>query len=273
MKRLEFSFRLECGVAAAMICLCAAPVSAQAAAAPAKTATPRPTKPPVGPGSLHGIWNHVNFKDFRTGPPVGAEPSFNTADGEPIPMRPEIAKLVAERRAGVQKGLPFADNSARCITDGMPSVTSTPAQIPFQILETPGQITFLYEYFSIFRIVHMNEKHPEDPDPTYMGHAVGHWEGDTLVVDTVAITDKTSIKGVIPHSEALHIVERIRRTGPTTMEDWVTIEDPGVFTKPWRMVSRFKQVPGMQIGEYVCANNRNAPDESGTTGVQLLKGQ
>ena len=269
MKRTANGWGLEWGAAAALACLCAAPVLAQA---PAKKAAPKPTAPPLtGPGSLNGVWNNAGFKDYRTGPPVGAEPSFKTADGEPVPMQPWAAEVVAKRREGVRNGHPFANNSATCVTDGMPSATGTPPELAIQILENPEQkqVSILYEFFSTFRIIHLDEKHAADPDPTFMGNAVGHWEKDTLVVDTTAVSTKTTIMGVIPHSEDLHIVERLRRTGKDTMEDKITIDDPKTFTKPWNMQTRFKRVPGMQLAEFVCENNRNGADQNGQTSIQL----
>jgi hypothetical protein len=211
------------------------------------------------------------FKDYRTGPPVGAKPNLRTSDGSPVPLQPEAAKIVAQRLKDYDEGHPYAHNSTRCITDGMPSAASTPAELPLEIIETPDQVVFLYEYFTIFRIIHLNARHPEDPDPTYMGNAVAHWEGDTLVVDTIAVNDKTEVLSIIPHSEDMHIVERLRRTGPDTLENRVTIEDPKTFTKPWTQVHHFKRVPGAEVKEFVCDNetNRNFPGANGDAGVQL----
>jgi hypothetical protein len=267
------AFRLKCGAAAAAL-LCVSPTIAasQPTKAPAaKPASVAPTAPPVkgGPGSLNGVWNNPNFKDYRTGPPVGAKPNLTDENGAPIPMKPEIAKLVEEHLKGFDDGQPSGDLSANCLTDGMPAVMSPPPQLPIQFVETANQVTVLFEYFWTFRNIYLNAKHPEDPDPAFMGHAVGRWEGDTLVVDTIGIKDKTKIRNLIPHSEKLHIVERIRRTGPDTMENRMTIDDPEVFTRPWTWLIRYKQVEGMRLQEFVCENNRNAPDENGKTTIQL----
>jgi hypothetical protein len=259
------------GVAAALVCASAAPATAQAPADAAKKATPRPTAPPLtGPGSLNGVWNNSEFKDFRTGPPVGQERPVPTADGKPIPFQPWALALIEERRKATLAGKPVASLGSMCLPGGMPQVMHPPIELALQIVETPdqNQITVLFEFYGTFRIIHMNEKHPEDPDPGFMGNSVGHWEGGTLVVDTIALSDKTMIAGV-PHGENLHLVERIRRTGENTLEDRVTIEDPKTFTRPWTMVYELKRVPGMRINEYVCENQRNGVLPDGSTAVEI----
>jgi hypothetical protein len=254
-------------IAAAVACLCAAPALAQQATADKKAV--RPTLPPVkGPGSISGVWNNTQFKDYRTGPPVGAEARLETADGEPLPFQPAVAQLIAQRRQDARNGKPVATNGSFCLPGGMPGMMHPPAELSLQILETPEQVTVLFEFYGTFRIIRLNERHQPDPDPTYFGDSVGHWEGNTLVVDTIGLTDKTMAFGA-PHSDNLHLVERIRRTGANMLEDRMTIDDPKTFTKPWTWVVDLKRVPGMRIGEYVCDNQRNGVGVAGETDVQL----
>ena len=224
-------------------------------------AQPVATAPVLGgPGSLHGIWNNPNFKDVREGPPPDAPPSFNDATGKPIPMWPWVKKVVDERNAGWAEGKAYEDYSTNCTPDGMPGAAGTNAQAPVQFIESPDQkqITVLHEQqFSTFRVIKMDQQHPATVKPSRMGDSVGQWEGDTLVVDTIAISDDTMIRNSIPHSDKLHVVERIRRTGPETLEDRLVIEDPMIFSAPWQQVARFKKVPGMRMGEFICTNNRH----------------
>ena len=258
------------GLAAVTISLCAAPVLA-ASPPIANKAAPRPTAPPItGAGTLNGVWNNSEFKTYRTGPPVGAERAIPTADGKPIPFQPSAAALIEANRKSAAEGRPVASNGSFCLPNGMPAMMRPPIQLPLQIVETPDQkqITVLFEFYGTFRIIRMNEKHPEDPDPSFMGNSVGHWEGKTLVVDTIALSGKTTVAGA-PHGEDLHLVERIRRIGPDALEDRITITDPKTFTRPWTMVVTLKRVPGMRIQEYVCENQRNGVDEHGNTGVQI----
>ncbi|HUO21807.1 MAG TPA: hypothetical protein VMU59_04760 [Caulobacteraceae bacterium] len=228
------------------------PVRAEpgAEAAPASA-----TGSPIGgPGSLDGLWNNAIYTTVRTGPPNDA-PRYTTAEGEPIPMLPWAAKVYAER---LSTGKDYPDDSIKwCVHRGMPTAIATSAQSPIQIVETPKlkQITVLYELFSTFRIINMDRPHPAHPVPSFMGDAVGHWEGDTLIVDTIAVSDKTTIMNVIPHTDQMHLVERIRLTGPGAMEDYLTIDDPKTFSKPWTMVAHFKRVPGMRMAEDICQDN------------------
>jgi hypothetical protein len=100
--------------------------------------------------------------------------------------------------------------------------------------------------------------HPKDAEPTYMGHSTGKWEGRTLVVDTVGFNDKTWLDPMgLPHSDAMHLTERIQRVNHDTLVDEYTIDDPKTYTKPWKATHTFILKPDWQIQEYVCAENNN----------------
>lgn len=244
------------GSVVAVISLCAIPATllAQPATAPF----------PTGPGSLHGIWSNITFTDVRTGPPGDTgpprKPVYNDANGQPIQMWPFVRKMVDERDSGWAKGIPYEDYATNCSPAGMPAATGTNAQAPIQFVESPDQkqITILNEnQFSSYRVIKMDQEHSANPTPTIMGESVGHWEGDTLVVDTIAVSEETMVRGVMPHSQKLHIVERIRRTGPEALENKVTVDDPWIFAKPFAQQARFKKVAGMRMGEFICTNNRH----------------
>jgi hypothetical protein len=103
----------------------------------------------------------------------------------------------------------------------------------------------------------MNRGHKKDLDPTYNGDSVGKWDGDTLVVDTIGFNDVTWIDHVgLPHTDALHVVERIRRVDHDTLVDDFTIEDPKAYTKPFTASQTYHLKPGWEIAEYVCDNNK-----------------
>jgi hypothetical protein len=256
--------RMSCGLAALML-FAGAPALAQA---PAANGT-------LDPGNLSGVWFSADFRAVRAqrAPRAerGTEPTMvRTADGKAPPLTPWANEIVQKRLQDAKDGHPYAHTKSRCLPAGLPKSMDPPAALPIQILMTPGQVTVLFEEFNNFRIIRMNAQHAEDPNPGFFGDSVGHWEGDTLVVDTIALTTQTVIDSAgIPHSEDLHLVERFRRTGPDTMEHLVTMTDPKAFTAPWSIRNAFKSVPGMTIGEYYCENDRNEPDETGQTGVQL----
>ncbi len=109
---------------------------------------------------------------------------------------------------------------------------------PQQIIQTPQQIVILYEYMNVFRVIPLTANHHADLVPTYLGDSVGHWEGDTLVVDVIGFNDKTWLTGTGTfHSDALHITERYTRVDKDQINYDVTIEDPNVLTRPWTVQS------------------------------------
>ena len=131
---------------------------------------------------------------------------------------------------------------------------------PQQIIQTPQQIVILYEYMNVFRVIPLNAKHHADLVPTYLGDSVGHWEGDTLVVDVIGFNDKTWLTGTGTfHSEALHLTERYTRVDKDQINYDVTIEDPNVLTRPWTVHSTIMLREGTRVQEYVCAENNLDP--------------
>jgi hypothetical protein len=192
-----------------------------------------------------------------------------TVDGKLPPLQPWAADLLEKRVQASESGRVFASMKSQCLPPGMPAMMF-PAGSPLQILENPGQVTILAEEPNFFRIIRLNRKHPDDPDPTILGNSVGHWEGDTLIVDTIGLSEKTTIDPAgMPQSESLHVVERFRRTDRNTLEDLITIDDPKVFTAPWTTVTHFRLQPDREVMEYFCENNRNLVDKNGQIGTQL----
>ena len=200
-------------------------------------------------GGVGGIWVNTQVQAVKAGP----HGTFHIADGQPIPLKPAAAKTVAEHLRGRDGGQAFVSNHSVCLPDGMPTATAQPPARPFQILDGPDQVTVLSQSPEIYRLIRIGIPHLPDPDPSFMGDNIGHRDGDTLVVDTIGITTDAKIFGVIPHGEAMHVTEHMRRTGPTTLEDRVTVEDPDTFTKPWTFVSRLKLAPpGKGVDKTYC---------------------
>ena len=171
------------------------------------------------------------------------------------PYQPWAAKRVLEsfnKRA-------IDDPTGFCLPAGLPRITII-GLFPLQIIQTPQQIVILYEYMNVFRIIPLNAKHPADLVPSYMGDAVGRWDGDTLVVDVVGFNDKTWLTGAGTfHSEALHITERYTRVDKDRINYDVTIEDPRVLTRPWVVHSTMMLREGTRLLEYVCVENNLDP--------------
>ena len=128
---------------------------------------------------------------------------------------------------------------------------------PFQIFQTPQSVAILYEYIHINRLIHTDRTPHPFPKVVdfWMGDSRGHYEGDTLVVDVANLNDQTWFDSAGNfHSDALHLVERYTRLGPDHLEYEVTIEDPAVFTRPWKMKTILyrRKDAGAQILEYEC---------------------
>ena len=123
----------------------------------------------------------------------------------------------------------------------------------FELVHSAHHLAILYGYPGTFRTIPTDGgPHPADPDPTWMGDSIGHWEGDTLVVDSVGFNDKTQINGFL-HTEALHIVERFGRTDYNTLQYEATLEDPNVWVKPFTVTRSFALRPDLsKVDEFVC---------------------
>ena len=147
-----------------------------------------------------------------------------------------------------------------CLPPGVPR-TALIALFPLEIIQTPRKIVIVHEYMGVFRLIPLNAKHPEDLEPTYMGDSVGHWEGDTLLVDVSGFNDKNVKLGPTGsfHSEALHVTERYTRVDKDRINYDVIMEDPKVFTKPWTIHSSLMLREGTRIREYTCVENNLDP--------------
>src|SRR5208337_37546 len=154
-----------------------------------------------------------------------------------------------------QRGEQLDNSSARCIPYGVPTMMSV-AIYPVEFIQTPKQVTIISEAFSEVRRVYMDRPQAkiDDVAPGYYGRSVGHWDGDTLVVDTIGI--KPSIPGYrgMPHSEQMHITERIRLVAPDYLHDQITIDDPVVLEKLVTYTLAYKRMSNYEMVEFVCDN-------------------
>jgi hypothetical protein len=238
-----------------------APVAAQNAPAPAAT-KPIP-RTADGKPDLSGVWQALGVSLTGETPAQpggayaagrGAAPAGRGAGRGPREAPPYKPELVAKVRELVAD--PANSPSARCMLLGVPAITMNP--MPLEIVQTPKKTVILYEVMRAYRIIPTDRDHPKDLDPTYMGDSVGHWEGDTYVVDVTGFNDRTWLDGAGHfHSDALHVVERYTRTPQDTIHYEVTAEDPNVLTKPWKVVDAQLRHPPREdrIMEYECDNN------------------
>jgi hypothetical protein len=139
--------------------------------------------------------------------------------------------VVADFNAKRKEGENLQTEDANCVPPGMPRMMQMP--YPIEFLFTPGRITVLTEaYMQVRRIYTDGRKLPDDPDPQFNGNSIGHWEGDTLVVETVGLDPATTLMTAIHPTEQTKIVERFRQSQPGILMDEMTITDPTLFTAP-----------------------------------------
>jgi hypothetical protein len=171
--------------------------------------------------------------------------------GDTITMKPEMEKLMKSHKAG-------QDPEANCLPTGVPRQ----APYPWTIAQAPGRLFFLFEgNIHSYRQIFMDgRQHSKDPDPTWYGESIGHWDGDTLVIDTIGFNELFWFDFAgHPHTSQLHTIERYTRTDLGTLLEEVTIDDPGAYTKPFTLVGKNRLDPKAEIMEYICQENNQDP--------------
>ncbi|MEI9965653.1 MAG: hypothetical protein WDM92_14255 [Caulobacteraceae bacterium] len=256
--------------ACAVGCLAlAAPAAGAPARAKAATAHAR-----FDPRALDGSWDHYPAPGDGAVDPTVKPPK---ADLPPPPLKPEYLGPYLQHQKEVAaanaRGEPPVTGYVKCLPDGMPATMM--AMFPLEVLQSKGRITIIEEAYNQVRRIYLGEKQVaiDDAEPGFWGHSVGHWEGDTLVVNTVGIKENVKFRDV-PHSDRMQIDERIRLVAPDYMEDRITVTDPVYLTGPWSWAWMYKRKPGYKIEEYVCEDNREFPDpDNGSQRLHLLPGQ
>jgi hypothetical protein len=222
----------------------------------------RAPRTPDGKPDLNGVWQalnnaHWDIEDHvaRQGPVVSLGAAFSIPEGHGIveggelPYRPE---MMPRKKDNLENWI-SRDPEVKCFLPGVPRATYMP--YPFQIVQTPANVLMAYEYANASRTIYMTEKLEEAPNDFWMGWSKGRWEGDTLVVDVTGFNGETWFdRAGNFHSDALHVVERYTRTGPDHLLYEATIEDPKVFTRPWKMrMPLYRRVEQQaSLGEYIC---------------------
>jgi hypothetical protein len=192
-------------------------------------------------------------------PPTRSAPTGDLSNGRQ-PNAPSLtpeymAKWEIIRKSRMSGSYEY-DPIANCLPPGMPHMMSMPYGM--EIMQSKDRITFFSEWQDALRRVYLDGRKPTAKilnDPTYAGYSTGHWEGDTLVVDTVALHPNSFIDTSSPHSEEMTIRERIRFISPGVLENRITVTDPKALTKPWETVYNYRKAtpPNDELREFACA--------------------
>ena len=192
------------------------------------------------------------------------------AGGGDLPLTAAGRAAYDKNIVGLKDG--SATDAARkyCVPDGLPRVLATP--YPFEIIQAPpGQITIIYELNHQIRVIRMDKPLPGEKElisfPFYNGHSVGHFDGDTLVVESAGFNDKTFVDATgAPHTDEMRAVERIRKISPTQLEIVITVHDPQYYTRDWQARFVYNQRNDVRLEDYLCGEEHR--DISSVRGVR-----
>jgi hypothetical protein len=252
-------------VTAIMQGIIASPAFAQKAPAKGPAAAPTYKAPRTADGkpNLSGIWQAMNTAewdiqahDAKPGPIVvmgaagGTPAGLGVVEDGPLPYRPEA---LAKKKENEANWLAL-DPVVKCFLPGLPRATYMP--FPFEIVQSPKFVSFTYEFAFASRVVNIGMK-SKAPVDSWMGWSSGSWDGDTLVVDVTGMVEDTWFdRAGDYHSDELHLTERYTPTSPNTLLYEVTVDDPKVYTRPWKMsMPLYRRIDkNMQLLEYNCVS-------------------
>jgi hypothetical protein len=207
--------------------------------------------PPSGPGPVMSDKDHPYIAN-REG-----QPTYRVADLTNPILKPWAIAQMKKANDDVLAGkVPFLARE-RCWPAGVPGFLVDTRNNLLYLIQTPAEVLIIHQLDQQTRHVYLNVPHKAHPTPSWYGDSVGHYEGDTLVVDTIGLNDRTFVDNYrTPHTKNLHVVERFRMIeGGNTLEATVTVEDPGAYNTPWRAVQRWKRVHERPMEEEPCAEN------------------
>jgi len=199
--------------------------------------------PPSGPGPVQQDPEHpyVSNDEFRV---TGKQPTEQLADlNNPI-LQPWARDVVRKRNELVLSGKPANPPHASCWPVGVPGFLLRPMTQAMYFVQTPKMVVMILSSKQEIRHVYLTDKHSPNVKPSWYGESIGHYEGDTLVVDTIGIDERTWVDGFgTPHTKQLHVIERFHLIeNGAVLEANIHIEDPGAFTTPWNAIQRYRRL-------------------------------
>jgi hypothetical protein len=187
---------------------------------------------------------------------TGVQPTYRIADLSNPNLKPWVKERMKKDNDEVLAGKIGYTARSSCKPAGVPTFMTYSRFEPIYFLQTPGKVTMIFAGDAQVRRVYLDVPHSENPKPSWYGESVGHYEGDTLVIDTIGQNDKTFVDNYrTPHTEKLHVTERWRLIeGGNMMEVHIRVEDSDTYFAPWSGIQRFRRVE-QQMREEVCAEN------------------
>ena len=256
---------------------CAAVFSGLAVAGAARADDDTPTRYRLNGDAkspdLSGLWSgtYLTSPGMRAQTPI-PERKYTRWAPFPLPLQPDYQKRVDARAAAAKTGRVIGDAGVRCLPSGMPWKIVVNPGLPIEVIQTPGQVSFWGGLRPVV-IYTDGRPHPANLKPTYDGHSIGHWVGDTLHVDTVGLVASTAIDAAYnPHSAALHLVWTLQRVAPDRLHLRLTVYDPEALKEPLSTTVVYELLTERRmdlIDDASCfENNRNLPDQNDASGFK-----
>jgi hypothetical protein len=217
--------------------------------------------PPSPAMNISGVWWTQSYS-----------PKIQIVGGGDLPYNDTGKSQYASNMAALKEGT-LKDEARRvCVPDGLPRILGNP--YPFQLIQTPGRVTFVYELNHVIRPIPLDkpQQSAEELEVAlyYSGHSVAHWNGDTLVIESAGFNEKTFLDATgAPHSDAMTTVEQVKKVDDKTLEDVITVSDAAMFTKPWIARFAYDLHPEVRLEDYVCGEKHR--DISMVKGVVVPK--
>ena len=268
MKRRLADYGISVGAVLGLLCMAVLPAASQEGqgAKPSDSGAAKSKPQPIPKGGpaprsadghpdLSGVWFPGTAGGFTFNAALKRQFDAKATPEEPPPFQPWAA---AKIKAMTTTDYELGRASVNCLPRGVPGMFLIDPY-PIQLVQTPGLFVQLDELNNNWRVVHTDGRaHNPEPDPSFNGDEVGHWDGDTLVIDVIGIDERTwnNFTGWF-HSDQEHVVERISRPSMNYLVYQVTIEDPKVLTKPWTSAPRFWTLGHEDLLEYFCTNNQD----------------
>jgi hypothetical protein len=212
---------------------------------------------PGAPGPTRSDPAHpyvTNF-DFRR---TGAQPTFRVADLTNSNLKPWAKEIMKRENDKVLAGGIGYTARSSCMPAGVPAFMMYPVVEPMYFVQTPKQVMMVFSGDAQIRRIYLDVPHSENPKSSWYGESVGRYAGDTLVIDTIGMNNKTYVDNYrTPHTEKLHVEERWRLINDTTLELTFKVEDPDTFNEPWSAIYHFRRIQRPLDYEEVCAENNN----------------